>query len=114
MYHFIRFKQAVSGHSDNKCLAIAETVIYDWITISPELDVANGKPEPFCKICNCHIRAHYDLIVHSKLVKHKERKMSINRTQQKSLEDYNVVIQEEDKVLKLLKVGGKNPVIRKY
>ncbi|XP_051170499.1 uncharacterized protein LOC127287550 [Leptopilina boulardi] len=80
----------------------SEEELKGWLTASSEEDIANGKPEAFCKLCNCHIRAHHgDLIAHSKRVKHVEREKALNRKQQKRLHNYNVVIEDKDKILEI-------------
>ena len=46
----------------------------DWIQPTEERDVIRGKPEAFCKVCQCHIRAHRsDLVTHSTRQKHLDK-----------------------------------------
>lgn len=65
---------------------ILQWLISDWLQPTPENDVINGKPEAYCKVCKCFIRAQKnDLVTHAKSRKHTTKVDSFDRSRQKDL-----------------------------
>ncbi|XP_036149417.1 uncharacterized protein LOC118647840 isoform X2 [Monomorium pharaonis] len=90
----------------------------DWLEETCQDDVLNGKPEAYCKLCKCHLRAHHsDFITHQKSNKHREKEKALDRRVQFSLPQYDLQlavyiamhtpIKSVDHLGELLKILGK-------
>ncbi|XP_036138318.1 uncharacterized protein LOC118644270 [Monomorium pharaonis] len=77
-------------HFQNKWLT--EPKLKNWLEETCQDDVLNGKPEAYCKLCKCHLRAHHsDFITHQKSNKHCEKEKALDRRVQFSLPQHGYI-----------------------